>query len=117
MFNDLITERDFYWRLMAVFCMGAVILASSDAAFAAATSNSNDVIGQTLCRVTQTLTGNIAKSIATIAIFVVGISLFMGKVNWGTAAMTAAGVGIIFGAGKMVSFISGTDSVCSTSTS
>ncbi len=109
-------ERDFYWRLMAVFCIGAIILVSSDSAFAAANAaaNSNDVIGQTLCRVTQNLTGNIAKAIATIAIFVVGISLFMGKVNWGTAAMTAAGVGIVFGAGKMVSFISGSDSACNT---
>ena len=42
-----------------------------------------------------------------MAIFSVGVGLFLGKLNWGVAAATAAGVGIIFSAGKLVNFIAG----------
>lgn len=79
----------------------------SIADFAVASGNTNDVIGNTLCGVVNNLTGGIAKSIATLAIFAVGVALFMGKLNWGTAAMTAAGVGIVFGAPKLVAWIGG----------
>ena len=37
------------------------------------------------------------------------ITLFLGKLNWGIAAATAAGVGIIFSAPKLVAFLSGSD--------
>jgi len=106
-------NQDFYWRLFTVLCVAAVILVSSDAAFA----SGNDVVGDTLCRLTQNLTGNMAKAIATIAIFAVGVSLFMGKLNWGTAAMTAGGVGIIFGSAQLVNWLAGTasGSACNTS--
>jgi len=50
------------------------------------------------------LSGGIARGIATIAIFSVGVGLFLGKLNWGIAA---AGVGIIFSAPKLVAFLSG----------
>lgn len=104
--KELTIDRDLYWRLLAVFTVFSLLLVMTDTAFAAGTSD--DVIGATLCRVTQQLQGNIAKSIATIAIFSVGIGLFMGKMNWGTGAMIAAGVAIMFGAGKMVSWVGGT---------
>ena len=47
-----------------------------------------------------------------------GVGLFLGKLNWGIAAATAAGVGIIFSAPKLVAFLSGSDanSNCPTST-
>lgn len=103
MFNFEI-DRDVYWRLMMLFCVASIILVSTDSAFA--TNNSNDVIGETLCRVVNQLQGSVAKAIATIAVFVLGISLFMGKVNWGTAAMLACGIGVIFGAGQIVAWVS-----------
>lgn len=64
------------------------------------------------------LSGGIARGIATIAIFAVGVGLFLGKLNWGIAAATAPGVGIIFSAPKLVAFLSGSDanSNCPTST-
>ena len=106
-------DRDIYWRIVMFFSVVVAVLACSDVAFAS--PDSNDVIGQTLCRVTTKLQGNIAKAIATIAIFVIGVSLFMGKVNWGTAAMVAAGIGIVFGAGQMVAWVGGTaGGVCAT---
>lgn len=96
---------DFYWKLILVMAATALIITSSDAAFASASESGNDIIGNTLCKLVNNLTGNIARAIATIAIFVVGAGLFVGKANWSVAATTAVGVGIIFGAGKLVSWI------------
>ena len=102
-------NTDLAWRLFLLFAAIAVIMASSDAAFAAAVDAKSDVVGQTLCRLVQNLSGGIARGIATIAIFSVGVGLFLGKLNWGIAAATAAGVGIIFSAPKLVAFLSGDD--------
>ncbi|MDP4832187.1 MAG: TrbC/VirB2 family protein [Rickettsiaceae bacterium] len=102
-------NADLAWRLFLLFAAVAVIMASSEAAFAAAApaAADNDVVGQTLCRLVANLSGGIARGIATIAIFSVGVGLFLGKLNWGIAAATAAGVGIIFSAPKLVAFLSG----------
>jgi type IV secretory pathway VirB2 component (pilin) len=107
-------NRDLVWRLFMVLFAISIIVVSCDAAFA----GSNDVVGDTLCRLVSNLSGGIARGIATIAIFAVGVGLFLGKLNWGIAAATAAGVGIIFSAPKLVAFLSGSDanSNCPTST-
>ena len=111
-------NRDLVWRLLLSLCAVSIIIAASDAAFATgASANSNDVVGNTLCRLVQNLSGGVARGIATIAIFAVGVGLFLGKLNWGIAAATAAGVGIIFSAPKLVAFLSGdaNNSSCPTS--
>ena len=112
-------NSDLAWRLVLLFACMCIIIAASDAAFAAppATDNANDVAGQTLCRLVSNLSGGIARGIATIAIFAVGVGLFLGKLNWDVAAATAAGVGIIFSAPKLVAFLSGNaeDATCPTS--
>ncbi|MCC2646185.1 MAG: Type secretory pathway, VirB2 component (pilins) [Rickettsiaceae bacterium] len=101
-------DEEFFWRLLITFSVIFAIISACDSSFASgAAATENDVIGSTLCRLVQNLTGGIARSIATIAIFAVGIGLFMGKLNWGVAAATAAGVGIIFGAAQMVAWLSG----------
>lgn len=107
-------NRDLVWRLFMVLFAISIIVVSCDAAFA----SNNDVVGDTLCRLVSNLSGGIARGIATIAIFAVGVGLFLGKLNWGIAAATAAGVGIIFSAHKLVAFLSGSDanSNCPTST-
>lgn len=104
---ELVINRDFCWRLLTVMCSICAIISASDVAFAQAVAT-GDVIGDTLCSLVNNLSGGIAKSIATLAIFAVGIGLFMGKLSWGTAALTAAGVGVIFGAGKLVVWLGGT---------
>ena len=98
-------NRDLVWRLFMVLFAISIIVVSCDAAFA----SNNDVVGDTLCRLVSNLSGGIARGIATIAIFAVGVGLFLGKLNWGIAAATAAGVGIIFSAPKLVAFLSGSD--------
>jgi len=107
-------NRDLVWRLFMVLFAISIIVVSCNAAFA----SNNDVVGDTLCRLVSNLSGGIARGIATIAIFAVGVGLFLGKLNWGIAAATAAGVGIIFSAPKLVAFLSGSDanSNCPTST-
>jgi type IV secretory pathway VirB2 component (pilin) len=107
-------NRDLVWRLFMVLFAISIIVVSCDAAFA----SNNDVVGDTLCRLVSNLSGGIARGIATIAIFAVGVGLFLGKLNWGIAAATAAGVGIIFSAPKLVAFLSGSEanSTCPTST-
>ena len=109
-------NRDLIWRLFLVLSAISIILLSCEAAFAGGTDN-NDVVGATLCRLVANLSGGIARGIATIAIFAVGVGLFLGKLNWGIAAATAAGVGIIFSAPKLVAFLSGdvNNSSCPTS--
>ena len=99
-------DKDFVWRLFLAICGIFLFINASDVAFASAT-NANDVVGQTLCRLVSNLTGGIARGIATIAIFAVGVGLFLGKLNWGIAAATAAGVGIIFSAKQLVAFLGG----------
>lgn len=106
-------NRDLYFRAFFTLCATAFILFFADSAFAATNptyANTSDIVGNTLCRLTTNLTGNTAKAVATIAIFTTGISLFMGKVQWTTAAMVAIGVGVVFGANSLVAFISGSAS-------
>lgn len=93
----------FYWKLMFFFVFIAIVLFSGDVAFAA--SSDEDVIGETLCKLVANLTGGIARSIATIAVFAVGVGLFLGKINWGVGAATTAGVAIVFGAEKIASWL------------
>jgi type IV secretory pathway VirB2 component (pilin) len=96
--------KDLHWNILIAICLMAIVIMSSDSVFAAASDN--DVIGSTLCSLVNKLSGSIAKAIATMAILAVGIGMFMGKLSWGTAALTAAGVGVIFGAGKLVAWLS-----------
>ena len=103
---NLITSKDFYWRVLTSLLVVTAIISSCDTAFAAAATGGSDVIGDTLCALVNNVSGGIAKAVATLAIFAVGIGLFMGKLSWGTAALTAAGVGVIFGAGKLVAWLS-----------
>ena len=98
-------DKDLVWRLLLALCAVCIVVTASDAAFAGGTTD--DVIGETLCRLVENLSGGIARGIATIAIFAVGVGLFLGKLNWGIAAATAAGVGIIFSAPRLVAFLSG----------
>jgi type IV secretory pathway VirB2 component (pilin) len=94
------------FKIILALCFVIPILSiANEAIFAAA--NSNDVIGSTLCTIVNNLKGGIAKSIGTMAIFAVGVGLFMGKLNWGTAFVTAAGVAVVFGADKLLWWLAG----------
>lgn len=65
-------------------------------------------IGGVLTKIVCLLQGTVGKSMATIGICVLGIGLFMGKLSWTLALATAIGIGLIFSAGSIVGWISGT---------
>lgn len=69
-------------------------------------SGSSEPIAETLCLISKALQGPIGKTIATIAIVVLGVGLFLGKVSWPLAVATAIGIGLIFGSSEMVSWLS-----------
>jgi type IV secretory pathway VirB2 component (pilin) len=101
------------WGFM--FLMLAVFVISTIPSFSfAAGDTANDAIGSTLCLITNSLTGTWGKAIATVAIVALGIGLFLGKLSWGLAMSTAIGVGLIFGAGQVATFLGGTGASCST---
>jgi len=75
-------------------------------------SGSAGGIAGTMCKITNALTGPIGKGIATIAVVVLGIGLFLGKLSWGLAMATAVGIGMIFSAGSIVNWLGGGTSTC-----
>ena len=93
-------DKSFYQRLCVFFALFTVILSAQEA-FA----DNNDAIGAELCNVVNQLQGGIGKAIATIAIIVLGIGLFLGKLSWPLAVATAIGIGLIFGAAGVVGWI------------
>lgn len=82
----------------------------------ATTAASSDAISGVLCAIVQKFNGPIGRGIATIAIIVLGIGLFLGKLSWPVAVATAIGIGLIFGAGQMVTWISAAGGNAATST-
>jgi type IV secretion system protein VirB2 len=105
---DLTITKQYAFAL----CFALFIIAISNIAEAA----QPDEISRVLCRVINQLQGGIGRGIATIAIIVLGIGLFLGKLNWTVALATAIGIGVIFGAGTVVNWLSpGAGAACSVS--
>ena len=94
-------DSNFSSRVCLFFSFFAIILGSQEA-FA----GNNDAISIVLCNVVGQLQGGIGKGIATIAIIVLGIGMFLGKLSWPVAIATALGIGLIFGAAGLVGWIS-----------
>ncbi len=119
MTNTLKFDTNLLWNILLFLCVCAIVIASSDEALAGGTSvgdPKNDAIGSGLCNVVKALSGSIAKSVATVAIIGVAGGLLMGKLNWVSAMTVAVGVIIIFSAGKLVAWVSGSDGVTGTTT-
>ena len=66
-------------------------------------------IANVLCHVIQVAQGATGKTIATLVIISMAIGLFLGKITWGVAIAVAVGMGVLFGANTIVSFVSSTD--------
>ncbi len=116
MTNTFKFDTNLLWNVLLFLCVCAIVIASSDEAFASTTiaDPKNDAIGSGLCSVVKALSGNIAKSVATVAIIGVAGGLLMGKLNWVSAMTVSVGVIIIFSAGKLVGWISGNNGVTQT---
>ncbi len=81
-----------------------MIIYATPEAFAA-----EDALTGTLCNVVNALQGTLGKAIATIAVIVLGVGLFLGKLSWPLAIATAIGIGLIFGATSIVEWVSAGD--------
>ncbi|WHA04727.1 TrbC/VirB2 family protein [Candidatus Bandiella numerosa] len=66
-------------------------------------------IANVLCNVIAVAQGATGKTIATLVIISMAIGLFLGKITWGVAIAVAVGMGVLFGANTVVSFISSSD--------
>jgi len=98
---DTLKSVGILFFIVAIF---SVIL--PNIAFADDPAGANTGISKVLCNVVEQLQGGIGKAIATIAIIVLGIGLFLGKLAWPLAIATAIGIGMIFGAASIVEWVS-----------
>lgn len=80
-------------------------------AFAQAGDLNNSPISRGLCNVFELAGGNIGKAIAIFAIVAVGFGFFTGKFSIALVIGITLGVGILFGAPKIISALTGTDAV------
>ena len=97
----------FFFFLLAIVVMSMPYEVLAAAQSTKISSASAGGIAGTMCKVTNALTGPIGKGIATIAVVVLGIGLFLGKLSWGLAMATAVGIGMIFSAGTIVNWLAG----------
>lgn len=102
---NLKLSADRYWQLALLFCLSAAILLAPDFSFA---STTDDGISTVLCLIVTKLTGPIGKAIGMIALVVLGITVFMGKIQWQMALSIALGITFIFSAGKIINWLSNT---------
>lgn len=102
-------DKELIYQLLLLMCTTSIILILSDSAFAGglSTNSEQNVIGDRLCAMSRVLSGTIAQGIAIIAVFAVGMSLFLGKLQWTTAAIIVVAMAVIFGAPTIVETISG----------
>ena len=69
---------------------------------AAAANSGMDFVTDKLCNIIKFLTGGIGKAIAVLAIVILGVGAFFGKVNWGLAVTVTVGIIGIFGAFSII---------------
>jgi type IV secretion system protein VirB2 len=75
------------------------------------TPTGEKTISGTICKVVKLFSGKVGHGIAAVAVVFLAISLFMGKMSWGVALVMGIGIGLIFGAEQIVSWISGDNSL------
>lgn len=101
-------SADNLWQIGLLFCLTAVLLLIPELSFSstATTTATDDGISTVLCLIVTKLTGPIGKAMGMIALVVLGISVFMGKVQWQLALSVALGITFIFSAGKIINWLS-----------
>jgi len=98
----------FNWQLCALFCLVALLMVSPDAMAASASNGISD----TLCKIVTQLTGPIGKAVGMIALVVLGMGIFLGKLSWPLALATALGITFIFSASTIMAWLGGSGSSC-----
>lgn len=65
-----------------------------------------------LCQIVMLISGPGGKALATAAVAIMGFGAMIGKVNYGTALVIAAGIGLAFGAPKIANLLTGYSNPC-----
>ncbi|WP_342638587.1 TrbC/VirB2 family protein [Orientia tsutsugamushi] len=97
-------KQNCYLKPLLILCFLMLLLSSSIVSANGNTDN-NDVIGNKLCEIVGIMSGKTAKAICLVAIMFLGVTTFMGKVNWSTAMITVSAIIIITQSSKVYDFI------------
>jgi type IV secretory pathway VirB2 component (pilin) len=103
--NNLINKT---WSLSVAALLAYAVMLAPEAAFAGGPSS----IESALCEVISWFIGPVGKSIATLAIIIIGVGALMGKVSWGMAIIVGLGVAVIFGAPEIAGLLGATGGGC-----
>ncbi|KJV75502.1 Uncharacterised protein [Orientia tsutsugamushi] len=101
-------KQNCYLKPLLILCFFILILATSSIVSAQKVDNT-DPIGEKLCNIVDILSGKTVKALCLVAIVVLGITTFMGKVNMSTAVITVCAIVITTQAPKVYEFIAGKD--------
>ncbi len=99
-------STDNLWQIGLLFCLTAALLLMPEMSFSTSYTT-DDGISTVLCIIVTKLTGPIGKTMGMIALVVLGVGVFMGKLQWPLALSIALGITFIFSAGKIINWLSG----------
>ncbi len=102
-------SKNSHWQICLLFCLAAALMVMPSLSMANyETGTTDDGISQVLCYIVTKLTGPIGKATAMIALVVLGIGIFLGKLSWQLCLGVSVGITFIFAAGKIINWLSGT---------
>lgn len=103
-------SKNNYWQICLLFCLAAAVMVMPSLSVADSwdAGTSDDGISEVLCLIVTKLTGPIGKATAMIALVVLGIGIFLGKLSWQLCLGVSVGITFIFAAGKIINWLSGT---------
>ena len=96
------------FKKLVPFLLILFALGFSSQSFADDAADASQDMTRVLCNVIDVIQGPTGKTVCIIVIITLSIGLFLGKVTWGVAIAIAVGMGILFGAGQLVGFLSNT---------
>ena len=99
-------------RYSFVFVLAVLAAMLPEFAAAAGSLGLDETIGKALCEVANAVTGKAGRGIATIAVVLLGIGAFFGKVSWSLALLIAVGIAVVFGASTIVGIVSASSQSC-----
>jgi len=102
------------WKFSLLALLVVAVSILPDVAYAAV----SDVAGDVMCSVALSMTGNLGRGLATIAVAVIGISAMLGRVTWLQAVIVIVGIACVFGAasimGQIENYVTGVNTLCVT---
>ncbi|WP_371253574.1 TrbC/VirB2 family protein [Orientia tsutsugamushi] len=101
-------KQNCYLKTLLMLCFFILILSTSSIVNANGTAG-DDIIGDKLCNIVGILSGRTTKALCLVAIIVLGVTTFMGRVNMSTAIITVSAIVIVTQAPAVLKFVSGSE--------